>query len=54
MGGGHPGGICQYDPSGHYSDNGMPGPSAAQVAYPYYTLRGPRDFFLDNPPSIGR
>ena len=23
------------------------------VAYPYYTLRGPRDYFVDNPPSIG-
>ncbi len=33
--------------------NFNPGPSAAQVAYPYYTTRGPRDFFLDNPPSIG-
>lgn len=29
------------------------GPPSAQVAYPYYTNRGPRDFFLDNPPSIG-
>jgi len=32
--------------------------SAAQVAYPYYTTRGPRDFFLGyppgtQPPSIG-
>lgn len=31
-----------------------PGPPSAQVAYPYYTVRGPRDFLLDNPPSIGR
>ncbi len=30
---------------------GNPG---AVVAYPYYTIRGPRDFLLDNPPSIGR
>ncbi len=30
------------------------GPPTGQVAYPYYTIRGPRDFFLDNPPSIGR
>jgi len=29
------------------------GAPAAQVAYPYYTHRGPRDFLLDNPPSIG-
>lgn len=31
-----------------------PGPPTAQVAYPYYSVRGPRDFFLDNPPTIGR
>lgn len=30
-----------------------PGPPSAQVAYPYYSFRGPRDFLLDNPPSIG-
>lgn len=29
---------------------GMPG---AQVRYPYYTTRGPRDFLMANPPSIG-
>ena len=31
-----------------------PGPPTAQVGYPYYTVRGPRDFLLDNPPTIGR
>jgi hypothetical protein len=31
-----------------------PGPPTAQVAYPYYTHRGPRDFLVDNPPTIGR
>ncbi|QEG38539.1 hypothetical protein [Roseimaritima ulvae] len=31
-----------------------PGPPSGTVAYPYYTHRGPRDFLLDNPPSIGR
>lgn len=30
------------------------GPQTGAVAYPYYTHRGPRDFLLDNPPSIGR
>ncbi len=30
-----------------------PGPPSAQVAYPYYTHRGPRDFLMANPPSIG-
>ncbi len=33
---------------------GAAGPAAAQVAYPYYTTRGPRDFLLNNPPTIGR
>ena len=31
-----------------------PGPASAQVAYPYYSHRGPRDFLVDNPPTIGR
>lgn len=30
-----------------------PGPQVGQVAYPYYTTRGPRDFLRDNPPTIG-
>lgn len=30
-----------------------PGPPVGQVAYPYYTTRGPRDFLQDNPPTIG-
>ena len=30
------------------------GATAPQTAYPYYTVRGPRDFFANNPPSIGR
>ena len=33
---------------------GPQGPPSAQVGYPYYTIRGPRDFLMDNPPSIGR
>lgn len=32
---------------------GPAGPPAAQVTYPYYTTRGPRDFLAKNPPSIG-
>ena len=31
-----------------------PGPPSAQVGYPYYTHHGPRDFLMDNPPTIGR
>ena len=30
-----------------------PGPPAAAVAYPYYTVRGPRDFIAKGPSSIG-
>ena len=29
------------------------GPASPQVVYPYYTVRGPRDFFLDDPPPLG-
>lgn len=32
---------------------GYGGPPSAHVAYPYYTTRGPRDFLINNPPSIG-
>ena len=32
---------------------GPSGPATGAVAYPYYTTRGPRDFFMDNPGSIG-
>ena len=44
-GAGHHGAPPQYGPAG---------PPTAGVAYPYYTIRGPRDFLQDNPPSIGR
>ena len=30
------------------------GPPTGTATYQYYTTRGPRDFFLDDPPSIGR
>jgi hypothetical protein len=33
--------------------NFNPGPPVAQTAYPYYTVRGPRDFLQKCPPSIG-
>jgi hypothetical protein len=32
---------------------GPAGPPTGAAAYPYYTLRGPRDFLAPNPPSIG-
>lgn len=31
----------------------VPGPPSGTVTYPYYTIRGPRDFLASNPPSIG-
>ena len=30
-----------------------PGPPSAQMTYPYYTLRGPRDFLQRTPTPIG-
>ena len=54
-GGGVPHGMPGYKPGPHHREYiGPQGPPTAQVAYPYYTTRGPRDFLLDNPPSIGR
>ncbi len=32
----------------------QPGPASPTVVYPYYTVRAPRDFLADDPPSIGR
>jgi hypothetical protein len=42
----HAGGYPEYP-------NFNQGPPTGQVAYPYYTTRGPRDFLRNNPPSIG-
>lgn len=50
-----PGGCNPYGAYGcgdqNYNFNS--GPPTGQVAYPYYTTRGPRDFLMCNPPSIG-
>jgi hypothetical protein len=41
-------------PGHHYRPPTQPaGGPAPQYAYPYYTIRGPRDFLVNNPPSIG-
>lgn len=49
---GHNGGrYADAQPAGAGGPGGAP---AAQVAYPYYAARGPRDFLMDNPPTIGR
>jgi len=31
----------------------QPGPPTGSVTYPYYTLHGPRDFLVSDPPPIG-
>lgn len=52
--GGHLGGNPGAAGGHHYRPATEPaGGPAPQYAYPYYTLRGPRDFLVDNPPSIG-
>jgi len=50
---GQPAPGCCCANSGDQNYNFNPGPPVAQVAYPYYTVRGPRDFLLDNPPPLG-
>jgi hypothetical protein len=60
--GGHGGPLAAYHDRHHRGPQShlgaMPGPAmgppAPTVTYPYYTTRGPRDYFADNPPSIGR
>jgi hypothetical protein len=53
-GGGGPG---SYAARGPRNSGGQPafddGPPGGQVAYPYYTNRGPRDFLARDPRSIG-
>ncbi len=55
-------GLCGGCMAGHGLAGGIPhtaqvpqgmGGQSPTTAYPYYTTRGPRDFLMDNPPSIG-
>ena len=46
-------GFCPHGGGYPESYNYNPSPPTGQVAYPYYTVRGPRDFLRNNPPSIG-
>lgn len=48
--------VAPYDPGRQRRwHHGVPyQQGGAVVGYPYYTVRGPRDFLMDNPPSIGR
>ncbi len=54
--GGGPGEQHPYGGQIPHTDGfgGPHGPISPTYAYPYYTTRGPRDFFMDNPPTIGR
>ncbi len=45
--------VGLYGRNYHHAFRGPHGPPVGQVTYPYYILRGPRDFLVDNPPSIG-
>jgi hypothetical protein len=48
-------GVCGHNAAANLNSRPFtPGPPTAQTAYPYYTHRGPRDFLLDNPPTIGQ
>lgn len=47
-----------HDPSLGFGPRPVPqpfvsGPPVGTVVYPYYTVRGPRDFLLANPPPLG-
>lgn len=46
-------GFCPNSAGYPASYNYNPGPQTGQVAYPYYTVRGPRDFLQANPTRIG-
>jgi hypothetical protein len=52
-GGGHGGAVDPYADPYAGQMQAAPPQSAGAVAYPYYTTRGPRDFLINNPPSIG-
>lgn len=48
-----PAGVSQV-PQGYPTQRFVPAdPPAPTYAYPYYTVRAPRDFLMPNPPSIG-
>ncbi|MHB8969435.1 MAG: hypothetical protein ACYC3X_00985 [Pirellulaceae bacterium] len=42
-----------YIPQNYSRQMEPAGPPTGTTAYPYYTLRGPRDFFLNAPSTIG-
>ncbi|OHB82666.1 MAG: hypothetical protein A2V98_23685 [Planctomycetes bacterium RBG_16_64_12] len=47
-------GSGPLDPAGRGGQQAFtPGPPTGAVTYPYYTVRGPRDFLARNPRPIG-
>lgn len=44
---------CTHNHCANGHCGGAVGPDYGAVHYPYYTTRGPRDFLMANPPSIG-
>jgi hypothetical protein len=48
-----PGHVCNGRVSGPEEEAAPSGPPVGAITYPYYTVRGPRDFLAKNPPSIG-
>lgn len=42
-----------YIAKDYYRQMEPAGPPVPQYAYPYYTVRGPRDFLLNNPSPLG-
>jgi hypothetical protein len=47
-------GLCHRKHGGTADQSaGEAGPPAGAITYPYYTIRGPRDFYAKNPGSIG-
>ena len=38
---------------GRFREPATPGPATGAITYPYYTVRGPRDFLARSPRSIG-
>ena len=45
--------CCGVSPAVADQLGGPAGPPCAQVTYPYYTVRGPRDFLAAHPTPIG-
>jgi hypothetical protein len=45
--------VARMPHTGDPQLSGPGGPPTGTYAYPYYTIRAPRDFLLNNPPPLG-